>query len=151
MTGRAYGVKMSPVFAVARASRTSFSMARWFLSICCGVASFGSFGSDRSIFVRRSKYCLRRSFIVASASASAGVSGPTTRSVAGADDGDSDVAGGVGSLSQPVHALSARTTAATRLTPPIREPENRGETCQPPRRSEVNPAQERDAHDGNCG
>ena len=62
--------------------------------------------------------------MVASAWASAGVSGPTTRSVAGADDGDSDVAGGVGSFSQLVHALSARTAAANRLTTPIREPTN---------------------------
>ena len=63
--------------------------------------------------------------MVASASASAGLSGPTTRSVAGAVNGDSVVAGGVGSLSQLVHTLSARTAAATRLTPPIRELANR--------------------------
>ena len=67
MTGRASGVKMSPGFAVARASRISFSRARWFLSICCGVASFGSFGSDRSILMCRSTYSFSRSFMVASA------------------------------------------------------------------------------------
>lgn len=52
-------------------------------------------------------------------------SGPSTRFVAGAGDGDADVAGGLGSLSQLAHALSARMAAATRLITPIREPANR--------------------------
>ncbi len=50
MTGCASGVKMSPGFAVARFFCTSFSKARWFWSICWGVASFGTAGSVRSSF-----------------------------------------------------------------------------------------------------
>jgi hypothetical protein len=63
--------------------------------------------------------------MVASAWASAGVNGPTTRSVGGADAGDADVAGGAEGLSRLEHALSASTAAATRLTTPIRELTNR--------------------------
>src|ERR1039458_3606529 len=115
MTGRASDVKMSPGFAAARAFSTSFASARWFLSICSGVASFGSFGSDRSSLTCRATYSFTRAFMVASAWASAGVSGPTTRTVGGADAGDADVAGGAEGLSPLPHALSDRTAAATRL------------------------------------
>ena len=87
MTGRASGVKMSPGFAVARASRTSFSNARWFLSICSGVASFGSFGSDLlelavqvHVFLQTVIHGRERLRLL-------GCSGPTTRSVAGASPG----------------------------------------------------------------
>src|SRR5205085_1558308 len=79
---------MSPGLAPARACRIRFSRTRWFWSICSGVASFGSLGSVFSTLVWRSTYSLRRSFIVASALASASLSGPTTRWVGGADAGD---------------------------------------------------------------
>jgi hypothetical protein len=58
--------------------------------------------------------------MVASACASAGVSGPTTRSVAGADAGDADVAGGGGGMPSPPHAFSPMTAAATRPATPSR-------------------------------
>src|SRR5258706_3804716 len=57
--------------------------------------------------------------MVASARASSGLRGPTTRSVGGADAGDAYVAGGGGGVLSRVHALSVRP-AATRLTRPHR-------------------------------
>src|SRR5579862_1125925 len=58
--------------------------------------------------------------MVVSAWASAALSGPTTRSVDGADVGDADVGGGGGGcLSLLVQAPSAKSTAAMKLTTPF--------------------------------
>lgn len=54
--------------------------------------------------------------MVESAPASASVSGPTRRSVAGADAGDADVAGGAEGLLPLTHALRVSMAAATKLT-----------------------------------
>jgi hypothetical protein len=53
--------------------------------------------------------------MVASASASAGVNGPTTRSVGGADAGDSVVAGDAAGMPSREHAPSVRIATATTL------------------------------------
>jgi len=51
MAARDSGVKTSPGFASLRAAWISFASARWFVSICCGVASFGRWGSVASSFL----------------------------------------------------------------------------------------------------
>ena len=101
ITGRASGVKMSPGFAVARAFSHRVSQTR----AGSGRSARASRPSAEPAACAPASGAERRtpssrSFIVASAFASSGVNGPTTRSVAGADAGESDVAGGAGRSSR---------------------------------------------------
>jgi hypothetical protein len=56
MTALACAVKMSPGFAPRRASWSRRARARWCVSICSGVASFGSRKSVSSSFLWRATY-----------------------------------------------------------------------------------------------